>query len=282
MNTNPIVVPFQGTNLYVVAHQGQPYVPMKPVVEGIGLDWRSQASKFRSNKVRWGVAIITTPTNGSDQDAVCLPLRKLPGWLMTLQPSRVAPEVREKVVTYQNECDDALWDYWTKGVAVRPAPDGKLTPAQLKALQDAVQARAELIPVGKRGGAYPKLWGAVKSHFHVPSYRDLTVDQFDAALSLIGRLPLTGEVLPPEAPVAVVPAPTFEFSARETNYDDGVQIVADLRLFAMKFQGSTRENLLLALSSLDRVLVCAWTTMDESMLHAGHVVSMLRRWRGAK
>lgn len=116
-----IAVPFHGNNLFIVTYNDEPYTPMKPIVEGMGLDWRAQASKFRSNKERWGVALITTPTNGSDQDTLCIPLRKLPGWLMTLQPSRVAPEIREKVVMYQNECDDALWDYWTKGQAIRRA-----------------------------------------------------------------------------------------------------------------------------------------------------------------
>lgn len=121
MTNELITVPFHGNSLFVTTLNGQPYTPMKPIVEGMGLDWRSQATKFRGNKGRWGVAVITTPTNGNDQDAICLPLRKLPGWLMTLQPSRVASEIREKVVMYQNECDDALWDYWTKGQATRHA-----------------------------------------------------------------------------------------------------------------------------------------------------------------
>lgn len=49
-----ITVPFHGAELYVVEHNGQPYTPMKAIVEGMGLDWRSQAAKFRGNKDRWG------------------------------------------------------------------------------------------------------------------------------------------------------------------------------------------------------------------------------------
>ncbi|MGL4349397.1 MAG: phage antirepressor N-terminal domain-containing protein, partial [Plesiomonas shigelloides] len=37
-----ISVPFQGANLYLVEQDGQPYVPMKPVVEGMGLAWQGQ------------------------------------------------------------------------------------------------------------------------------------------------------------------------------------------------------------------------------------------------
>lgn len=51
---------------------------------------------------------------------VCLPLRKLAGWLQTISPNKVKPEIRDRVIQYQNECDDVLYDYWTKGVAVNP------------------------------------------------------------------------------------------------------------------------------------------------------------------
>jgi hypothetical protein len=32
----------------------------------------------------------------------------------------VAPELRDKIIQYQEECDEVLWNYWTKGAAVRP------------------------------------------------------------------------------------------------------------------------------------------------------------------
>ncbi|EKT58414.1 antirepressor-like protein [Providencia sneebia DSM 19967] len=38
MNTiSTINVPFHGNNLCIVNHDGRPYVPMKPIVEGMGL-----------------------------------------------------------------------------------------------------------------------------------------------------------------------------------------------------------------------------------------------------
>ncbi|EJF7956406.1 phage antirepressor Ant, partial [Escherichia coli] len=41
-----INVPFHGAELYVVNHNGEPYTPMKPIVEGMGLDWKSQHKKI--------------------------------------------------------------------------------------------------------------------------------------------------------------------------------------------------------------------------------------------
>jgi hypothetical protein len=50
-----------------------------------------------------------------------MPLRKLPAWLYSISPNKVSPELRDKIVRYQEECDDALWDYWTQGSATRPS-----------------------------------------------------------------------------------------------------------------------------------------------------------------
>ncbi|PHM51202.1 antirepressor [Xenorhabdus hominickii] len=49
-----------------------------------------------------------------------LALRKLAGWLATISPNKVKPEIRGKVIRYQDECDDVLYEYWTKGIAVNP------------------------------------------------------------------------------------------------------------------------------------------------------------------
>ncbi|PRB84500.1 phage antirepressor N-terminal domain-containing protein [Pseudomonas sp. MYb185] len=47
-------------------------------------------------------------------------MRELTAWLMTISPNKVKPELSDKIIRYQEECDNALWDYWTKGGAVRP------------------------------------------------------------------------------------------------------------------------------------------------------------------
>lgn len=210
MTTNTITVPFHGSKLYIVEHNGEPYTPMKTIVEGMGLDWKSQYAKLKQRFASC-VVEITMQLNGDNQkrSVVCLPVRKLFGWLSTISPNKVRPEIRETIITYQNECDDVLWQHWTKGGVASKTP--KLTADQLRALQEAVQARANLLPPQLKGGAYPKLWGAVKSHFRVPSYRELPPEKFDDALSLIGRLPLEGELLSPGTDPAIAPAPRYHY-----------------------------------------------------------------------
>ena len=59
-----------------------------------------------------GVMIIITPSNGGNQKTICLPLRKLPAYFASINPSKVKPELKEKIELYQEECDNALWEYW--------------------------------------------------------------------------------------------------------------------------------------------------------------------------
>ena len=107
-----VTVPFHGNKLFIVEHNNEPYTPMKPIVEGMGLDWGTQYRKLAGNMKRWGIVKMTIPTLGDLQEAICLPLRKIFGWLMTISPNKVKPEVKPTIEMYQNECDDVLWQYW--------------------------------------------------------------------------------------------------------------------------------------------------------------------------
>lgn len=110
-----ITVPFHGSNLFIIEHNGEPYTPMRAIVEGIGMDWSYQSRKLANNTSRWSVAVIATVTSDNkERKTTCIPLRKLFGWLQTLQPNRIRDDIRESVIQYQNECDDVLWQYWSK------------------------------------------------------------------------------------------------------------------------------------------------------------------------
>ena len=61
ISNNTIVVPFHGAELLLVPFNGEPYVPMKPVVEGMGLTWQSQLEKIK-NKFPKGITEIVIPS----------------------------------------------------------------------------------------------------------------------------------------------------------------------------------------------------------------------------
>lgn len=216
--TQAITVPFHGANLVLVEHNGQPYTPMKPIVEGMGLAWKPQFVKLQDGAERFGVTIKVIPVSGAvaKQETLCMPLRKLPGWLMSVSPNRVKDKaVRDRVIHYQNECDDALWDYWTKGEAINPRlktkkalPHG-LTLEQQDVIKAMVRAKAETFPSNKRAGATIKQWSAIKSKFGC-SYKEIEPQHFTEVLSLLARIDLEGELLPKqEQPLSVAEVVSF-------------------------------------------------------------------------
>lgn len=122
MHTAPQLfpVPFHGDTVVLVGQDNEPYVAMKPIVTNMGLDWHSQRQKLNERFASTAVEITSVAEDGKLRGMTCLPLKKLPAWLYSISPNKVAPKLREKIIRYQEECDDALWNYWTQGVAERP------------------------------------------------------------------------------------------------------------------------------------------------------------------
>ncbi|HGJ0303004.1 TPA: phage antirepressor N-terminal domain-containing protein [Salmonella enterica subsp. enterica serovar Corvallis] len=211
-----INVPFHGAELYVVNHNGEPYTPMKPIVEGMGMDWASQFTKIKQ-RFKTSIVKITMQLPGDEQcrEIICLALRKLAGWLQTISPNKVRPEIRDKVIQYQEECDDVLYEYWTKGHVVNPrkakkALPGKITTEQQEAIKQLVMSRGQSLPKEKQAKAMIAMWSSLKSHFGC-SYKEISDEQFTEALSLAARVPLEGELIGKQE------KKTNELSAKEAN-----------------------------------------------------------------
>ncbi|CAK1951332.1 Antirepressor protein ant N-terminal domain-containing protein [Vibrio crassostreae] len=144
---NQIRVPFHGSNLFLIQHNGEPYTPMRPVVEGMGLAWQTQHRKLTTNTERWGVTMMVIPSLDRHNEVTCIPLRKLFGWLQTLQPNRIREEIRDKVIQYQNECDDVLWRYWNQETNQPPTPS--TIPVTTKLLMTLENGRViGTVPIG--------------------------------------------------------------------------------------------------------------------------------------
>ena len=207
-------VTFHGDTIFCVTLENQPYTPAKPIVENLGLGWASQSQKLNANKERWGVTIIVIPSESGEQQTLCLPVRKLPAFLASINPKKVKPELRERIELYQAECDDALWNYWMHGRAARSRPladdmvlpptDAPITPADQSILQSIVKAKIEAIPADKRGkGLYPQLWSRFNNHFRLGSYKQLPQCRMADAVTYLMGLELPAdrkEELPPPLP----------------------------------------------------------------------------------
>ncbi len=188
-----INVPFHGDNLYLVNYEGQPFVAMRPFIEGMGLDWSSQYTKIKQ-RFRTCVVNITMqlPCDNQRRSVVCLALKKLTGWLHTININKVRPEIRDKVQAYQDRSDDVLYEYWTTGEVKKKH---KSTVQERNPLKNAVN-----LLVSKKGIMYPEAYSLVHQKFNVSSIEELTADQIPDAVEYIHKFVLEGEYIPKETP----------------------------------------------------------------------------------
>lgn len=187
---NQIAVPFHSAELYLVEHNGQPYTPMKPIVEGMGLDWASQFVKLKQRFAK-GIVEITIPSKGGLQTMICLMLRKLPAWLYSIQSGKVKPELRDTVIMYQNECDDVLWDYWTKGQAINSRKS--ISPEQQALLHEIVARRS-----GGERKVFAEMWARHNRHFKIPRYSELLTVHFPEAVHYLETMELKAKTVKQE------------------------------------------------------------------------------------
>lgn len=140
------------------------------------------------------------PGDNQRRDIICLALRKLAGWLQTISANKVRPEIREKVIQYQEECDDVLYEYWTKGEVKNPRK--KTTVDERTPLRDAVN-----MLVSKRHMMYPEAYAMIHQRFNVDSIEDLEPSQIPTAIEYVHRVALEGEFLGKQE---TLPAPKFD------------------------------------------------------------------------
>ena len=142
-----VTIPFHGSEVQAVDVDGKPHVVFRPLVESIGLDYRSQSRRL-SGKSWAGMVKMTIPSRGGPQETTVIDVRTLTMWLATIDENRVSDEARPLVVAYQAEIADVIESYWTAGGAINPRADEHQVNAliyQARAQMELAQAARGLI-----------------------------------------------------------------------------------------------------------------------------------------
>lgn len=131
-----VPVKFHEDTIYYVDYDGEQLVPMRPVIENMGLSWQAQHAKLLSAGNRWSVTmILTVAQDGKEREQVCIPLRKLATFLATINPDKVREDLRGKLIRYQEECDEVLYQYWAKGHVTRESVARAIDKPYVEALE---------------------------------------------------------------------------------------------------------------------------------------------------
>lgn len=96
--------------------EAQVFVPLRPIVELLGLDWSGQLRRVRNDAVlAEEVQPVRVETAGGPQEMPCLPLDMLNGWLFGINANRVKEGVRARLVRYQRDCYRVLYEAFEEG-----------------------------------------------------------------------------------------------------------------------------------------------------------------------
>ncbi|EMN7461257.1 phage antirepressor N-terminal domain-containing protein [Salmonella enterica subsp. enterica serovar Newport] len=186
---NTSYVPFNGQQIITAMAAGVAYVAMKPIVENLGMSWGTQQQKLMKCLDKFNcIHMNMVAADGKLRKLLCLPLKKLNGWLFSINPEKVRADIRDKLIQYQEECFTVLHDYWTKGKAENPRK--KTSVDERTPLRDAVN-----MLVSKKHLMYPEAYAMIHQRFNVESIEELDASQIPQAVEYIHRVVLEGEFI---------------------------------------------------------------------------------------
>lgn len=179
-------ISFYGSELITLKVEDTIYTAVRPIAEALGLSWSTQKRKLDNSMSKFNcVHMNTVAEDGKLREMLCMPLKKINGWLFSINPEKVRPDLKEKVICYQEECFEALYNYWHFGKAER-----KTTVDDRTGLRDAVN-----MLVSKRGLIYSEAYHLVHQRFNVQSIEDLSKEQLPMAVEYVHKICLEGELI---------------------------------------------------------------------------------------
>lgn len=155
-------VDFQGDEITAVLVQAdggeRVYVPVRPLVDALGMSWSGQYDRLQRDPVLSDV-VMTVRVTRTDidpssraphtSDMICLPLEFINGWLFGINANRVKDEIRERLIQYQREC------YHVLAAAFQPSQETAVSPQaaallQIRAMGEAITRMADELLIMER------------------------------------------------------------------------------------------------------------------------------------
>ncbi len=282
---NTTAVQFHGQPIITAMVAGVAYIAMRPIVENIGIDWTGQSVKLRNQKEKFNCRDISmVAADGKLRQLLCIPLRKLNGWLFSINPERVRADIKDKLIQYQEECFSVLHEYWTKGEVKKKSRQS--TATQLTPLR---QTAERLITTGL-GKIYPDIWKLVHQRFDIEHIHQLQPEQIGEAVEFLNVLEgqFMGKQL--ELPVSArqfsddeLIALSFMWIWMDKGQGVSKAILPAMRQLDSRFSGFFHDMAVETKHFTDiarEVLIRETANIDMSSYRARHAIPMLARLRG--
>ena len=119
------IVKFNQKEMVCPIIAGEPFVIVKSIIDGIGLNYDTAMANLKSNEklkrylAEWHVISekyndITCRSLGLNYGYIytALPVRKVAAWLYTIQTAKVKEPAKSLLLKFQEKCDDVLFQHF--------------------------------------------------------------------------------------------------------------------------------------------------------------------------
>ena len=169
--------------------QQQVYVPIRPLCDALGLAWSGQYERLQRDQVLSEVSMSVRVTRTDiDPDSrqphtsemICLPLGFVNGWLFGISANRVKKEIRDRLIRYQRECYNVLYEAFQEGrLTAEPSPIEDL----LKSDSDAAEAYRLAMAVVKLARHQLLLEATQRQHGSQLADHETRLEEIEAAIA---------------------------------------------------------------------------------------------------
>lgn len=98
----------------VMIENGDKRIAVKPICDILGVADEPQVRKLKTDPKFSSTTtlMVAVGADGKQREMVTIPFKKVFGWLYSINANNVKEEARATLIRYQEECNDALYNYF--------------------------------------------------------------------------------------------------------------------------------------------------------------------------
>lgn len=117
-------VDFDGNTIEAVqTPDGEVFASLKRMCEDLGIQVQPQAAKLKTKEWATTTMIVVVAEDGKERELLMLHKDSIPGWLFSISPSKIAPDLRPRLVVFQKKAARALADFFYGRTQHQSAPN---------------------------------------------------------------------------------------------------------------------------------------------------------------
>jgi hypothetical protein len=111
----PQVIKVNNQDIQCPVHEGEKYVAIRPICDILGIDYRKQFERIKSDELLNQLVTHTVTSSAKDKkerEMFCLPVKYIFGWIFSIDADKVNEKSKPTFMKYKKECSEALYTHF--------------------------------------------------------------------------------------------------------------------------------------------------------------------------